>query len=417
MSSANSVPIYFGGASWPQCKSTVFADPTEYLSDLPPTITTFSVMEIMAPPSVVVKALGRAIILDPEAQSIVLVHSPAHRAKTVCFPLWLATIWSSLEKIRGAKILWRTALDPVYETLEKQSTSDAAAGRIKAALAALEKLPWDGDVKNFRAGGSEDQMLELLTLELGLSDGSTSCIETTFFAQKLSQAYSDPDSYRTARGFRWLRRLGGSFATKNRSHLGSIANKNEDHWFTLTIDCEKEALGYGDGFRGTPSAGLRKALDWWIFEHLGVVFKSYRIRAASSRTSTWHIGSIGIKMFLRIFERHERKAGGSESEARDCELTFEHSLQPDKKSGVPDDRQDDRENDKTDDSEYSPPGSEYSGREDDSDHAHLSQDELPNVLLTRTDITAAGQWTVSMKQGESRFHREFDDKTEAKVAD
>jgi hypothetical protein len=135
-------------------------------------------------------------------------------------------------------------------------------------------------------------MLELLTLELGLSDGSTSCIETTFFAQKLSQAYSDPDSYHTARGFRWLRRLGGSFATKNRSHLGSIANKNKDHWFTLTIDCEKEAIGYGDGFRGTPSAGLRKALDWWIFEHLGVVFKSYRIRAASSRTSTWHIGSI-----------------------------------------------------------------------------------------------------------------------------
>ncbi|KAJ7236695.1 hypothetical protein C8J57DRAFT_1529990 [Mycena rebaudengoi] len=398
MSSANSVPIYFGGASWPQRKSTVFADPTEYLSDLPPTITTFSVMEIMALPSVVVKALGRAIILDLEAQSIVLVHSPVHRAKTVCFPLWLATIWSSLEKIHE------------YETLEKQSTSDAAAGRIKAALAALEKLPWDGDVKNFRAGGSEDQMLELLTLELGLSDGSTSCIETTFFAQKLSQAYSDPDSYRTARGFRWLRRLGGSFATKNRSHLGSIANKNEDHWFTLTIDCEKEAIGYGDGFRGTPSAGLRKALDWWIFEHLGVVFKSYRIRAASSRTSTWHIGSI-------MSDSRFPNAGGSESEAQDCELTFEHSLQPDKKSGVPDDRQDDRENDKTDDSEYSPPGSEYSGREDDSDHAHLSQDELPNVLLTRTDITAAGQWTVSMKQGESRFHREFDDKTEAKVAD
>jgi hypothetical protein len=70
----------------------------------------------------------------------------------------LATIWSSLEKIHGAKILWRTALDPEYETLEKQSTSDAAAGRIKAALAALEKLPWDGDVKNFRAGGSVEQL-------------------------------------------------------------------------------------------------------------------------------------------------------------------------------------------------------------------------------------------------------------------
>ncbi|KAJ7278728.1 hypothetical protein C8J57DRAFT_1502589 [Mycena rebaudengoi] len=55
-----------------QHKSTIFANPTEYLSNLPATITTFSVTEIMALPSVVVKALGLVIILDPEAQSIVL---------------------------------------------------------------------------------------------------------------------------------------------------------------------------------------------------------------------------------------------------------------------------------------------------------------------------------------------------------
>ncbi|KAJ7848723.1 hypothetical protein B0H14DRAFT_3452934 [Mycena olivaceomarginata] len=54
----------------PQRKSTVFADPTEYLSDLRPTITTFNVLEIPVPPLVVVKALGRAILLDPEITSI-----------------------------------------------------------------------------------------------------------------------------------------------------------------------------------------------------------------------------------------------------------------------------------------------------------------------------------------------------------
>ncbi|KAJ6560413.1 hypothetical protein B0H19DRAFT_1234659 [Mycena capillaripes] len=43
----------------PQRKSTVYADPTDYLSDLCLTITTFNVTEIVAPPSVVVKALGR----------------------------------------------------------------------------------------------------------------------------------------------------------------------------------------------------------------------------------------------------------------------------------------------------------------------------------------------------------------------
>ncbi|KAJ6555044.1 hypothetical protein DFH09DRAFT_1280668 [Mycena vulgaris] len=57
----------------PQRKSTVYSDPTDYLAELPPTLTTFNVTEIVVPPSVVVKALGRAILLDPEMKSIVLV--------------------------------------------------------------------------------------------------------------------------------------------------------------------------------------------------------------------------------------------------------------------------------------------------------------------------------------------------------
>ncbi|KAJ6535847.1 hypothetical protein DFH09DRAFT_1091624 [Mycena vulgaris] len=40
--------------------------PTDYLSELAPTITTFNAAEIVVPPSHVVKTLGRAILLDPE---------------------------------------------------------------------------------------------------------------------------------------------------------------------------------------------------------------------------------------------------------------------------------------------------------------------------------------------------------------
>ncbi|KAJ6543282.1 hypothetical protein DFH09DRAFT_1088980 [Mycena vulgaris] len=43
----------------PQRKSTVYSDLTDYLAELPPTLTTFNVTEIVVPPSVVVKALGR----------------------------------------------------------------------------------------------------------------------------------------------------------------------------------------------------------------------------------------------------------------------------------------------------------------------------------------------------------------------
>ncbi|KAJ6605301.1 hypothetical protein DFH09DRAFT_1067579 [Mycena vulgaris] len=44
----------------PQRKSTVYSDPTDYLAELPLNLTTFNVMEIVVPPSVIVKALGHA---------------------------------------------------------------------------------------------------------------------------------------------------------------------------------------------------------------------------------------------------------------------------------------------------------------------------------------------------------------------
>ncbi|KAJ7866143.1 hypothetical protein B0H13DRAFT_2352669 [Mycena leptocephala] len=180
----------------------------------------------------------------------ILVHSPAHRGKDDRYPPWLATIWSLMERVREAKTLWNTVLDPVQETLKKSTTSEAAAKRMKAALDALESLPWDGAVKGFRGGvfvndlaswftrdwlktDHEDQMLELLVSDLGISDGSTTCIQPTYFVRGLAQAYSDPESYRTARRFGWLRKLGASFAMKDCTRLGSKANKSEDHWKVL----------------------------------------------------------------------------------------------------------------------------------------------------------------------------------------
>ncbi|KAJ7155296.1 hypothetical protein C8R46DRAFT_841387, partial [Mycena filopes] len=151
-------------------------------------------------------------------------------------------------------------------------------------------LPWDGTMKGFKAGGSvealarwfmtdwlqsdhEDQMLELLALDLGLDDGSTTCIQNSFFFKYLGRAYSDPDAYRTAHSFGWLRRIGTSLATKQRIRLGTIGNKNENHWVALGIDAEAGVVGYGDGFRGKPSPSLERHVDWWLYEHLGRALK------------------------------------------------------------------------------------------------------------------------------------------------
>ncbi|KAK7025886.1 hypothetical protein R3P38DRAFT_3531849 [Favolaschia claudopus] len=213
----------------PQRKSTVYPDPADYLSELPPIVETLKIAEMVVPPSIVVKNLGRAILMDSEMKSIVMVHSPAHRGKGDRHPLWLATVWSILERVREAKALWRAAVDPLHERLGKSTSSEAAAENIKASLVALKMLPWDGEVKGFRAGDHEDHLLELLAAEVGISDGSSSCIQTTYFVLALAQAYENPTEYRNSRQFQWLRRLGMTFATKDRVRLGTIANEGKNH--------------------------------------------------------------------------------------------------------------------------------------------------------------------------------------------
>ncbi|KAJ7878340.1 hypothetical protein B0H14DRAFT_2567303 [Mycena olivaceomarginata] len=118
-------------------------DPSDYFSDLPPTITTFNVEEIPTPPSIVVKALGRSYLCDPNIKSIVLVHSPAHREKAECYPVWLATIWSSMESVRAARTLWRTVVDQVNGRLKNSAIDDAAAASwVKRAVCARKIAFW-----------------------------------------------------------------------------------------------------------------------------------------------------------------------------------------------------------------------------------------------------------------------------------
>ncbi|KAJ6525402.1 hypothetical protein B0H19DRAFT_903606, partial [Mycena capillaripes] len=266
---------------------------------------------------------------------------------------------------REEKSRWCTAAEQMHKIIEKSTTSAEAAGRAKAALQALERIPWDGKVEGFKAGGAfedlalwlttdwlktdnEDQMLELLAADLGLSDGSTSAIETTYFVIALAQAYSNPDAYRTSSRFGWLRRLGTSFATKDRKRLGTIGNIADNHWITLIVDCEKGIIGYGDGFGSKAPASLRKHLDWWLFEHLATEYRWTDIpvpkqldghscgimayfalaywfdkkRFPLPTSTAASMADERIKMFLRIVERHERKKSDFSSDARDYEFTF-----------------------------------------------------------------------------------------------
>jgi hypothetical protein len=259
-----------------------------------------------------------------------------------------------MEPVRAARATWCTAVDQLHENLEKPSSSELAVVRAKAALQALDKLPWKGTVKGFRAGSSvenlahlfttdwlntdhEDQMLELLAADLGLGIVGRGAIQSTFFTLRLAQAYSNPEKYQTDPQFNWLRRLGSQLAMKEHQRLGGIVNVHDNHWIALTIDCKNNIVGYGDGFRQKAPANLCAHVDWWLFQHLGVKFKWKDIPVAKQidphscgilayhtlanwfgskrfplpeSTAAASMADERIKFFLRIIERHERQVCG-----------------------------------------------------------------------------------------------------------
>ncbi|KAJ7938533.1 hypothetical protein B0H13DRAFT_1851482 [Mycena leptocephala] len=101
----------------------------------------------------------------------------------------------------------------------------------------------------------------------------------TYFVQALSRAYFQPKTYRTSRRCAWLRRLGTSFAMKTRTQLALLQTRTRitgsrslstvtGMWLAMGMDSRQHA------------ASLRKALDWWLLEHLGEKFKWTNIPVA-----------------------------------------------------------------------------------------------------------------------------------------
>ncbi|KAF8146548.1 hypothetical protein K438DRAFT_1990565 [Mycena galopus ATCC 62051] len=216
----------------PLHKSTAFLNPTNYLSEYAPTLTAFDPAAIPVPPHAVVKELERALLSNKDLCSIVLVHLPQHRDEVQRYPLWLATLWARMEH-------------------------QEAAERAKQALTALADLGWTGNLQGLKAGGTisdlvfwfnkkwlqtdhEDGMLKILADDLGLSDGDGDTIWSTYF---------------------WLWGLGQGIAMGTRHCLGTVANKDDEHWVALAINSKNKTVPYGDRFRKK------------LFEHLAIEFR------------------------------------------------------------------------------------------------------------------------------------------------
>jgi hypothetical protein len=264
----------------------VYTDPEDYLSEKSPSVVDFDFEpgKIPAPPAAVVKALVRAILQNPQVKSIKLLHAPTYRDSF--YPLWFVSFWSLAEDAREAQVLWRRARGMLQEREKKVQMDYNATEYVQAALTALKELPWKEVVQGFRENDEvgylacwlttdwlktthEHQMLEILTDDLALDESSLDTIQNTFFAFKLSRAFYNPEAYRTAREWRWVRQLGEAFTIGQRRRFGTIANINENHWVAIAFDSGEKAIYYGDSMGGEVPKSIRDQYNWWIYEHLG----------------------------------------------------------------------------------------------------------------------------------------------------
>jgi hypothetical protein len=89
------------------CHCSTLASPLPLQIPLTIPLTIFNVTQILVPSSVVVKALGYIILLDPEVKSIVCVYSSAYCEKDNCYLLWIAiitTVGKNIQSALGSRI-------------------------------------------------------------------------------------------------------------------------------------------------------------------------------------------------------------------------------------------------------------------------------------------------------------------------
>ncbi|KAF8186596.1 hypothetical protein K438DRAFT_1765362 [Mycena galopus ATCC 62051] len=212
-------------------KSTAFLNPTNYLSEYVPTLTAFDPAVIPVSPHAVVKDLERAILSDKDICSIVLDGARARSEDPV-----------------------GTAAEGIHEMLVKTSMSKEAAERAKQALMVLADLGWTGNSRGLKAGGTISDL-----------------------------AYANPDKYRS---FQWLRGPGQGFVMGTRRRLGTVANKDDEHWVALAINSENKTVAYGNRFRKKVPKDLHRYIDWWLLSISPSSFDGQTCPLLSSTTRT-----------------------------------------------------------------------------------------------------------------------------------
>ncbi|KIM34883.1 hypothetical protein M413DRAFT_39425, partial [Hebeloma cylindrosporum] len=162
---------------------------------------------------------------------------------------------------------------------------------VDQAFNALGALQWGHDLRGFSSNGSDNldiltaytsntwlkgehagQMLDLLKTKVQLERRSTVQIGSTWFYEKIKQAYAAPESYTTHGSFGLYRHTGNDLATGRRDQVGFLANLNRNHWVAIVLDFRTRRIWYGDSLGQRIPETVKEVLEWWTYFHSGERF-------------------------------------------------------------------------------------------------------------------------------------------------
>lgn len=261
-----------------------FTRPNKYLSILEPNVDDVEEFaKLTLPPSGVLDSLRE---MDKSgARSIICPHETSAGGKR--YPMWLLTYWLQVKDVRGVQCQWRSAVSNLHERIKEKDNQSSEL--VQTVDTVVSHLPWAGEIPGFNTktdmrfisfylttqwltDDHESLMLELLRRETEQLEGVHINFQDPFFIPLLCAAYDNRSNYGTDSSYQWLRDLGTDLGSHYHSHLVTISNINQNHWGAIIVDFDQKLVQYGDSMDRLVKAGVKSALNWWLYIHTGQGF-------------------------------------------------------------------------------------------------------------------------------------------------
>jgi hypothetical protein len=297
--------------------------PKQFLSNHLPDVTSLDIIRSTPTPSeAIIRGLVSAIKAASDAvESITCPHvasaSPKH------FPVWLAAYWFELLLVRQIRKCWSSAekgLQKIMGLQKDLANVKDTTQLVDHAYGVFTCLPWTGVLHGFSEAEPvwhlykyatndwlstvhENQLLDVLRESFTRQQVTTAEIESTYFVNKLQEAYKtrlDMDTYRESQSFRWTRRQGQILVDRVRTHLGFIANSGGDHWVAVVLDFEANLIWHGDSLGRSIHPELRAVLEWWTYQHTATAF-SLRTLPITQQRDGFSCGLLAYNSLAHFF--------------------------------------------------------------------------------------------------------------------